>query len=114
MISSVWSHEGIIQLCGSKQRLSFYTYQEILMFCDNFFASAKYNIFYFDSTLYDYFQDINGVSQALAAELFEKGDLILASQDVCEMTPMQLFAITERLKLPLPTCGEFLQTISFL
>ncbi|XP_030827981.1 nischarin [Strongylocentrotus purpuratus] len=50
--------------------------------------------------------DINGVSQALAAELFEKGDLILASQDVCEMTPMQLFAITERLKLPLPTCDS--------
>lgn len=74
----------------------------------SFFASAKYNIFYFDCTLYTYFQDINGVSQALAAELFEKGDLILASQDVCEMTPMQLFAITERLKLPLPTCGEFL------
>ncbi|XP_041459389.1 nischarin-like [Lytechinus variegatus] len=50
--------------------------------------------------------DINGVSQALAAELFDKGDLILASQDVCEMTPMQLFAITERLKLPLPTCDS--------
>ncbi|XP_071481502.1 nischarin-like [Diadema antillarum] len=50
--------------------------------------------------------DINGVSQALAAELFAKGDLILASQDVCEMTPMQLFAITERLKMPLPTCDS--------
>ncbi|XP_033121708.1 nischarin-like isoform X2 [Anneissia japonica] len=48
--------------------------------------------------------DVTGVSQALAKELFEKGDLILSSGEVCEMTPMQLFAITERLKLPLPTC----------
>ncbi|XP_071960487.1 uncharacterized protein [Antedon mediterranea] len=48
--------------------------------------------------------DVTGVSQALARELYEKGDLILSSGEVCEMTPMQLFAITERLKLPLPTC----------
>ena len=49
-------------------------------------------------------QDIYGVSQALATELFEKGEAILFSDDVCEMTPMQLYAITERLKLALPTC----------
>ena len=46
------------------------------------------------------------MAQALAAELYEKGDDILASEDVCEMTPMQLYAITERLKMPLPTCRK--------
>ncbi|XP_022101206.1 nischarin-like isoform X2 [Acanthaster planci] len=49
--------------------------------------------------------DIYGVSQALATELFEKAEAILASSDVCEMTPMQLYAITERLKLAVPTCS---------
>ena len=42
----------------------------------------------------------------MATELFEKADAIVASDDVCEMTPMQLYAITERMKLALPTCGK--------
>lgn len=70
--------------------------------------------------------DIFGVAQALAAELYEKGDIILSGNDMCEMTPMQLYAITERLKLPLPTCGsqdarndighimDFLATLKYL
>ncbi|XP_071816316.1 uncharacterized protein [Apostichopus japonicus] len=70
--------------------------------------------------------DLFGVAQALAAELYEKGDVILSGSDMCEMTPMQLYAITERLKLPLPTCGsndarndighimDFLATLKYL
>ncbi|XP_070558120.1 nischarin-like isoform X2 [Ptychodera flava] len=48
--------------------------------------------------------DIHGVTEALAEELFERGDMILAAGEVYHMTPMQLYAITERLKLAIPTC----------
>nr|XP_006821310.1 PREDICTED: nischarin-like [Saccoglossus kowalevskii] len=48
--------------------------------------------------------EIHGVVEALAEELFEKGDMILSAGEVYHMTPIQLYAITERLKLALPTC----------
>ncbi|XP_077982564.1 nischarin-like [Glandiceps talaboti] len=48
--------------------------------------------------------DIHGVTETLAEELYEKGEMILAAREVYHMTPMQLYAITERLKLAIPTC----------
>ena len=36
------------------------------------------------------------------------GDLILQSGEPYKVSPLQLYAITNRLKLPEPTCGQLL------
>ncbi len=82
-----------------KRRHELEAYLQNLLDESNYLATPLLHFLEFD------IYDIYGVSQALATELFEKGDAIVASDDVCEMTPMQLYAITERLKLALPTCS---------
>ena len=36
------------------------------------------------------------------------GDMILQMREVYKTTPLHLYALTERLKLPEPTCGKIL------
>ncbi|XP_041348841.1 nischarin-like isoform X2 [Gigantopelta aegis] len=50
--------------------------------------------------------EIHGITQALAEELYNRGESILQTLEMFEMTPLQLFALTERLKLPEPTCDS--------
>ncbi|XP_025106237.1 nischarin-like isoform X3 [Pomacea canaliculata] len=50
--------------------------------------------------------EIHGITQALAEDLYNRGETILQTQEVYHMTPLQLYSLTERLKLPEPTCGE--------
>lgn len=38
------------------------------------------------------------------------GDALLQSGEVYVVSPLQLYALTERLKLPEPTCGKFIVT----
>ncbi|XP_071805690.1 nischarin-like isoform X3 [Asterias amurensis] len=82
-----------------KRRHELEVYLQTLLDESNYLVTPLLHFLEFD------IYDIYGVSQALATELFEKGDAIVASDDVCEMTPMQLYAITERMKLALPTCA---------
>ncbi|CAB4042691.1 nischarin-like isoform X1, partial [Paramuricea clavata] len=49
--------------------------------------------------------DVLAVTQTLAEELFKIGDSILASEEIFVVTPLQLYCISKRLKLPIPTCG---------
>ncbi|XP_071083614.1 nischarin-like isoform X2 [Haliotis cracherodii] len=49
--------------------------------------------------------EIHGITQALAEELYNRGETILLSHEMFQMSPLQLHALTERLKLPEPTCG---------
>ncbi|XP_067683735.1 nischarin-like isoform X2 [Haliotis asinina] len=49
--------------------------------------------------------EIHGITQALAEELYNRGETILQSHEMFQMSPLQLHAVTERLKLPEPTCG---------
>lgn len=42
--------------------------------------------------------------EKLAQELYVKGEIILSSRDTYQATPLQLHAISSRLKLPEPTC----------
>ena len=52
-----------------------------------------------------HFYDVLAVTQTLAEKLFETGDSILASGEVFVVSPLQLYCISKRLKLPIPTCG---------
>ncbi|XP_038047794.1 nischarin-like [Patiria miniata] len=82
-----------------KRRHDLQSYLQKLLDQSSYLATPLLHFLEFD------IYDIYGVSQALATELFDKGEAILSSDDVCEMTPMQLYAITERLKLAIPTCS---------
>lgn len=48
--------------------------------------------------------EIHGITESLAEKLFYEGDQILASEKEFTMTPLQLYALSERLKLAEPTC----------
>ncbi|XP_013392557.1 nischarin isoform X2 [Lingula anatina] len=48
--------------------------------------------------------EIHGITQLLAEHLFEKGEKILQSQQTFVVSPLHLNAVTQRLKLPEPTC----------
>ncbi|XP_053377784.1 nischarin-like isoform X2 [Mercenaria mercenaria] len=48
--------------------------------------------------------EIHGITQVMAEELYEKGDMILQTRELYKTTPLHLYALTERLKLPEPTC----------
>ncbi|KAL5014555.1 hypothetical protein ScPMuIL_008825 [Solemya velum] len=50
--------------------------------------------------------EIHGITQIMAEELYNRGDLILQTREMYLMTPLQLYALTERLKLPEPTCDS--------
>ncbi|XP_070192945.1 nischarin-like [Littorina saxatilis] len=58
--------------------------------------------FFLDFHLYE----IHGITQALAEDLYNRGETILQSREVYQVTPLQLYSLTERLKLPEPTCDS--------
>ncbi|XP_046581092.1 uncharacterized protein LOC124288585 [Haliotis rubra] len=61
---------------------------------------APYLVFFLHFNKYE----IHGITQALAEELYNRGESILQSHEMFQMSPLQLHALTERLKLPEPTC----------
>ena len=54
------------------------------------------------------FQEVHGIVRKLAKELFLNGDKILAApgKKVFSISPLQIHAITRRIKLPEPPCGN--------
>ncbi|KAL3852935.1 hypothetical protein ACJMK2_016540 [Sinanodonta woodiana] len=48
--------------------------------------------------------EIHGITQSMAEELYHRGDILLQNREVYNATPLQLYSLTERLKLPEPTC----------
>ncbi|GFN84539.1 hypothetical protein PoB_001104500 [Plakobranchus ocellatus] len=48
--------------------------------------------------------EIHGITQAMAEDLYNRGEALLFSKEPFEVTSLQLFSLTERLKLPEPTC----------
>ncbi|KAK6320784.1 hypothetical protein J4Q44_G00077600 [Coregonus suidteri] len=48
--------------------------------------------------------EMNGITAALAEELFHKGEQMLVAGEVFTLCPLQLYAITQQLKLAKPTC----------
>ncbi|XP_015202704.1 nischarin isoform X4 [Lepisosteus oculatus] len=56
--------------------------------------------------LHFHLYEINGITAALAEELFHKGEQLLAAGQVFLLRPMQLYAITQQLRLAKPTCAN--------
>uniref|UniRef100_G3TJI6 Nischarin n=1 Tax=Loxodonta africana TaxID=9785 RepID=G3TJI6_LOXAF len=54
--------------------------------------------------LHFHFYEINGITAALAEELFEKGEQLLGAGEVFAIGPLQLYAVTEQLQQGKPTC----------
>ncbi|XP_059400129.1 nischarin-like [Carassius carassius] len=52
------------------------------------------------------FYEINGIAAALAEELFHKGVQWLDAGEVFLLRPLQLYAVTQQLKLAKPTCAN--------
>ncbi|XP_015977359.2 nischarin isoform X2 [Rousettus aegyptiacus] len=52
------------------------------------------------------FYEINGITAALAEELFEKGEQLLVAGEVFAIRPLQLYAVTEQLQQGKPTCAS--------
>ncbi|KAJ7994438.1 hypothetical protein DPEC_G00249270 [Dallia pectoralis] len=50
--------------------------------------------------------EITGITAALAEELFHKGEQLLVAGEVFTLRPLQLYAITQQLKLAKPTCSN--------
>ncbi|XP_016384314.1 nischarin [Sinocyclocheilus rhinocerous] len=50
--------------------------------------------------------EINGIAAALAEELFHKGEQLLAAGEVFLLRPLQLYAVSQQLKLAKPTCAN--------
>ncbi|XP_069101513.1 LOW QUALITY PROTEIN: nischarin-like [Argopecten irradians] len=50
--------------------------------------------------------EIHGITQCMAEDLYNRGDVLLQSREMYEVTPLQLYSLTERLKLPEPTCDS--------
>ncbi|XP_055130557.1 nischarin isoform X1 [Symphalangus syndactylus] len=56
--------------------------------------------------LHFHFYEINGITAALAEELFEKGEHLLGAGEVFAIGPLQLYAVTEQLQQGKPTCAS--------
>ncbi|XP_007950245.1 nischarin [Orycteropus afer afer] len=56
--------------------------------------------------LHFHFYEINGITAALAEELFEKGEQLLGAGEVFAIRPLQLYAVTEQLQQGKPTCAS--------
>ncbi|KAM9593101.1 nischarin isoform 1-T1 [Trichechus inunguis] len=56
--------------------------------------------------LHFHFYEINGITAALAEELFEKGEQLLGAGEVFAIGPLQLHAVTEQLQQGKPTCAS--------
>ncbi|XP_072928795.1 nischarin isoform X7 [Hemitrygon akajei] len=50
--------------------------------------------------------EINGITAALAEQLFHKGEQLLLAGEVFCLRPLQLYAITQQLRLASPTCAS--------
>ncbi|XP_075403594.1 nischarin isoform X1 [Tenrec ecaudatus] len=56
--------------------------------------------------LHFHFYEVNGITAALAEELFEKGEQLLGAGEVFAIGPLQLHAVTEQLQQGKPTCAS--------
>uniref|UniRef100_A0A452QQ17 Nischarin n=1 Tax=Ursus americanus TaxID=9643 RepID=A0A452QQ17_URSAM len=56
--------------------------------------------------LHFHLYEINGITAALAEELFEKGEQLLGAGEVFAIGPLQLYAVTEQLQQGKPTCAS--------
>ncbi|XP_006892359.1 PREDICTED: nischarin [Elephantulus edwardii] len=56
--------------------------------------------------LHFHFYEVNGITAALAEELFEKGEQLLGAGQVFAIGPLQLYAVTEQLRQGKPTCAS--------
>ncbi|XP_004581585.2 nischarin isoform X1 [Ochotona princeps] len=56
--------------------------------------------------LHFHFYEINGITAALAEELFEKGEQLLGAGEVFAIRPLQLYAVTQQLQQGKPTCAS--------
>ncbi|GCC25559.1 nischarin isoform X1 [Chiloscyllium punctatum] len=66
------------------------------------FAAPKVLSFFLNFHLYE----INGITAALAEQLFHKGEQLLLVGEVFCLRPLQLYAITQQLRLASPTCAN--------
>uniref|UniRef100_A0A665VJ40 PX domain-containing protein n=1 Tax=Echeneis naucrates TaxID=173247 RepID=A0A665VJ40_ECHNA len=48
--------------------------------------------------------EINGITAALAEELFHKGEQLLQAGEVFSLCPLQLYSVSQQLRLAKPTC----------
>ncbi|KAI1890379.1 hypothetical protein AGOR_G00153120 [Albula goreensis] len=56
--------------------------------------------------LHFHLYEINGITAALAEELFHKGEQLLVVGEVFLLRPLQLYAITQQLRQAKPTCAN--------
>ncbi|KAG5835863.1 hypothetical protein ANANG_G00248520 [Anguilla anguilla] len=56
--------------------------------------------------LHFHLYEINGITAALAEELFHKGEQLLLVGEVYLLSPLQLYAVTQQLRLAKPTCAN--------
>ncbi|XP_020486354.2 nischarin isoform X1 [Labrus bergylta] len=54
--------------------------------------------------LHFHLYEINGITAALAEELFNKGEQLLQAGEVFSLHPLQLYSVTQQLRLAKPTC----------
>uniref|UniRef100_A0A3B4ZQH1 Nischarin n=1 Tax=Stegastes partitus TaxID=144197 RepID=A0A3B4ZQH1_9TELE len=54
--------------------------------------------------LHFHLYEINGITAALAQELFHKGEQLLQAGEVFSLRPLQLYAVSQQLRLAKPTC----------
>uniref|UniRef100_A0A3Q2DKJ9 PX domain-containing protein n=1 Tax=Cyprinodon variegatus TaxID=28743 RepID=A0A3Q2DKJ9_CYPVA len=54
--------------------------------------------------LHFHLYEINGITAALAEELFHKGEQLLQAGEVFTLRPLQLYSVTQQLRLAKPTC----------
>ncbi|CAG5131179.1 unnamed protein product, partial [Candidula unifasciata] len=50
--------------------------------------------------------EIHGITQAMAEDLYSRGEILLQSREQYEVSTLQLYSLKERLKLPEPTCDS--------
>ncbi|KAM6927858.1 LOW QUALITY PROTEIN: nischarin [Xenentodon cancila] len=56
------------------------------------------------SFLHFHLYEINGITAALAEELFHKGEQLLQAGEVFSLHPLQLYSVSQQLRLAKPTC----------
>uniref|UniRef100_A0A673ANU2 PX domain-containing protein n=1 Tax=Sphaeramia orbicularis TaxID=375764 RepID=A0A673ANU2_9TELE len=56
------------------------------------------------SFLHFHLYEINGITAALAEELFHKGEQLLQAGQVFSLSPLQLYSVSQQLRLAKPTC----------
>ncbi|XP_070850302.1 nischarin isoform X3 [Chaetodon trifascialis] len=54
--------------------------------------------------LHFHLYEINGITAALAEELFHKGEQLLQAGEVFSLHPLQLYSVSQQLRLAKPTC----------